>query len=144
MLVAYGRAAKASGEWTHSRSGGDAVLAAAGPAWPKLASLAETRVPKQPWLTTTDARSKTLAHSLLERAGRAHRGEVKAWAYSADGHWFVTSGDDGSTRLWLVETSDLVAAACRRIGRNLSEDEWRRHLDDEPYRETCPHLPGGS
>lgn len=143
MIGRLGRASDATGEWTTAHNGGDAALAAAAPGWPALRTLAETRRPEQPWITSADARKTTLADVHLERAGRAHRGTVKAWAYSADGRRYATAGADGNVRLWPVHGDDLAAEACRRIGRNLGEDEWRRHFGDEPYRETCPGLPRG-
>jgi WD40 repeat protein len=144
LIGRLGRASDARGDWTTARSGGDAALAAAGPLWPVLRTLADARRPEQPWITSADARKTTLDEVHMERASRAHRGPVKAWAYSADGRRFATAGADGSVRLWPVHGDDLAAEACRRIGRNLSEDEWRSHLGDEPYRETCPGLPRGS
>lgn len=141
MIGSRGRAPGATGEWTTARSGGDAALAAAGPGWPALPTLADARRPGQPWITSADARKTTLAEVHLERANRAHRGPVNAWAYSADGRRFATAGADGTVRLWPVHGDDLTAEACRRVGRNLSDDEWRRHFGDEPYRETCTGLP---
>jgi WD40 repeat protein len=38
--------------------------------------------------------------------------------------------------LWRAE--DLIAEACARLDRNLTEAEWRQYLGDEPYRKTCP------
>lgn len=34
------------------------------------------------------------------------------------------------------------ARACRIAERNLSQEEWRRYLGDEPYRVTCPNVSG--
>jgi hypothetical protein len=38
--------------------------------------------------------------------------------------------------LWRAE--DLIAEACARLDRNLTDAEWRQYLSDEPYRKTCP------
>ena len=38
--------------------------------------------------------------------------------------------------LWRAE--DLIAEACARLDRNLTEAEWRQYPGDEPYRKTCP------
>jgi len=41
-----------------------------------------------------------------------------------------------------LRTSDLIAAACQRLERNLSPAEWAANLGEgEPYHETCPGLP---
>jgi len=140
MFGTLGRAKNATGEWTQARSGGDAALAQAAPRWPALRGVDE-RVPEQPWITTADAHGRRLADAHLDRAATAHGGPVTAWAYSADGHWFGSAGADATVRLWPVQTQALVADACRRIGRNLSDDEWRRHFGDEPLRATCPPAP---
>jgi hypothetical protein len=29
------------------------------------------------------------------------------------------------------------------VERNLSRNEWRQYLGDEPYRLTCPSIPAG-
>ncbi|MDH3299555.1 MAG: hypothetical protein OES24_03520 [Acidimicrobiia bacterium] len=36
---------------------------------------------------------------------------------------------------------DLIAAACERVPRNITQEEWVIHFGDEPYRRTCPSLP---
>ena len=36
-----------------------------------------------------------------------------------------------------------LAIACRRAGRNLTCEEWRRFVGEEPYTATCPELPPG-
>jgi hypothetical protein len=38
---------------------------------------------------------------------------------------------------------DLIDEACARLTRNLTPEEWRQYLGDEPYRKTCPNLPPG-
>jgi len=43
--------------------------------------------------------------------------------------------------VWLWKTDDLQAETCKRLTRNLTEDEWRQYLGDEPYRKTCQNLP---
>ena len=37
---------------------------------------------------------------------------------------------------------DLIDEACGRLIRNLSLDEWKQYMPEEPYRATCPNLPG--
>jgi len=31
--------------------------------------------------------------------------------------------------------------ACARLTRNLTKEEWKQYLPDEPCRKTCPDLP---
>jgi WD40 repeat protein len=48
----------------------------------------------------------------------------------------------GSTvRVWSLRQDDLIAEACRRLPRNLSEQEWREYVGDDAYHKTCPKLP---
>jgi WD40 repeat protein len=45
-----------------------------------------------------------------------------------------------SVYVWWAE--DLIAQACGRLRRNLSQDEWRQYVgEEEPYLKTCTALP---
>jgi WD40 repeat protein len=68
-------------------------------------------------------------------------GYVRDVRFSPDGRVLVTAGADGSVVVWLWQTPDLRAEACRRLHRNLGQDEWRRYLGSEPWRPTCPGIP---
>jgi hypothetical protein len=71
-----------------------------------------------------------------------HEGGVWAVAFSPDGQWLATGSADNMARVWLVWPEDLIAEACARLTRTLTPDEWERYFGDEPYRKTCPDLPG--
>lgn len=64
-------------------------------------------------------------------------------AFSPDGQYAITEGTGGyaPVKLWQLTVRDPVAAACARLRRNLTPDEWRRYLGREPYRRTCTNLP---
>jgi hypothetical protein len=47
-----------------------------------------------------------------------------------------------TARVWLWCTQDLIELACLRLTRNLTQEEWKQYLPGEPYRKTCPDLPG--
>ncbi|MBN2391407.1 MAG: WD40 repeat domain-containing protein [Anaerolineae bacterium] len=47
----------------------------------------------------------------------------------------------GSVRIWRWQSEDMIDLACGRLTRNLTREEWRQYLGDEPYRATCPNLP---
>jgi WD40 repeat protein len=72
-----------------------------------------------------------------------HIASVTGLAFSCQGNWLASASYDQSVRLWLVRPDDLVNEACSRLTRNLTLEEWQHYIgDDEPYRKTCPELPG--
>ena len=71
---------------------------------------------------------------------------LTAVAVSPDSRFMATCGDDGWDRR-LVEVTEIlpadpVAKACSQLSRNLSREEWLQYLGNEPYRDTCPGIPG--
>lgn len=82
---------------------------------------------------------------LVRRMPYAH--DLMGLAVSNDGKRFaVLAADDENRLIEVLDTSptDIAAAACENVGRNLTRNEWRQYLQDEPYRLTCPSLPEGS
>jgi WD40 repeat protein len=71
----------------------------------------------------------------------AHGGTVWTVAFSPNGRYLATASADHTTRVWLWRPEDLIAAACTRLTRNLTLEEWRQYLGDEPYRKTCTDVP---
>jgi WD40 repeat protein len=72
----------------------------------------------------------------------AHKAEVLDLAFSADGRQLASSGADSSVRVWDLAYDDPTHLACRKAGRNLSLNEWRRYIGEEfDYEEACPGLP---
>jgi WD40 repeat protein/uncharacterized membrane protein len=78
-----------------------------------------------------------------ELARLPHRAQVLAVAFSLDRKYVTTLSRDGAARTWFLQPEDLLAEACARLTRNLTEEEWHRFVGDEPYRPTCPKLPSG-
>jgi WD40 repeat protein len=78
----------------------------------------------------------------LELARVAHDGSkpVHAVTFSPGAEHLVTAGDDGTARLWRWRTQELIEAACARLTRNLTRQEWRQFLGTEPYQPSCPAL----
>ena len=76
-----------------------------------------------------------------EIARLAHDGEVFAVAFIADGNLLTTAFiyDEGTTRLWLTPEQVMRKLCTERAGRNLSADEWVRHIGPiETWAPTCP------
>ncbi|MCH7585540.1 MAG: hypothetical protein IH941_10380, partial [Acidobacteria bacterium] len=53
----------------------------------------------------------------------------------------LTASGDGTARQWYARMEDLLTAACQQAPRNMTLEEWRQFIGDEPYRPTCPNLP---
>ena len=68
--------------------------------------------------------------------------DVATLSFSPDGRYLATATWDGTIELWLWRMEDLINEACSRLTRNLTREEWKQYLGDEPYRKTCPDLPG--
>jgi WD40 repeat protein len=73
----------------------------------------------------------------LELARVNHGFDVWQVAFTPDGKRLASASADGSARLSLWRPEDLIAQACECLPRNLTADEWRLYLSDEPYRQTC-------
>jgi len=67
---------------------------------------------------------------------RARVSEYSPAVLSPDGRLLLTAGNGGAA-LWEVTPKDLLGAACVRVTRNLTPEEWRRWFVDEPWRKTC-------
>jgi WD40 repeat protein len=75
-------------------------------------------------------------------AGRIqHKSQIAAMTVSRNGRLVAAGLDDGVVRVSFLSPADLIAEACARLTRNLTADEWRQYLGDEPYAATCPNLP---
>jgi WD40 repeat protein len=63
---------------------------------------------------------------------------------SADGRLMASSGNDGAgfvLDVTEIRPDDPAAAACGKVRRNLTRNEWREYLGTrEPYRQTCPQI----
>lgn len=42
---------------------------------------------------------------------------------------------------WDINQASWQSRACSIANRNLTRDEWKQYLGDEPYNKTCSDLP---
>jgi TIR domain/WD domain, G-beta repeat len=79
---------------------------------------------------------------LLKRMPYSSR--LTAVSLTRDARLLASSGWDdwgvGAIEVTRVWPDDPVAAACRKLRRNLTRDEWQKYLGDAPYRSTCPEI----
>ena len=67
-------------------------------------------------------------------------GVFKDVQFVGNGRYLLTGKYDHHAVLWLWKPEDLREEACRRLNRNLTTDEWARHLGAMPYDKTCPNV----
>ena len=58
-------------------------------------------------------------------------------AFTPDGRSLATPSWDGTVVVWDLDPVHWLDAACRVVGRDLTEDEWDRYFDTRAYRHTC-------
>jgi len=72
-----------------------------------------------------------------------HKSDIFAVALSPEGRWIAAGGGDKTVVVW-PGTEVLADLVCKKVWRNLTQDEWNRFIDpDIPYERTCPNLPPG-
>jgi WD40 repeat protein len=67
--------------------------------------------------------------------------DINALAFTVDGHWLVSSSWNDGAFVWDVSQESWSERACRIAGRNLTYDEWKHWIGDQPYGLTCASLP---
>src|SRR5438309_339291 len=65
--------------------------------------------------------------------------DPEAVIFTSNASLLVAHGKSVTLEPW--RTEDLVHDLCARLNRNLTRGEWKQYLGNEPYQQTCPHLP---
>jgi hypothetical protein len=83
-----------------------------------------------------------------EVARVVHESVVEHVGFDAEDRYLLTiSGEllgsgDNLARASAWRPADLIDEACKRLTRNLSLTEWNQYFEKDPYRATCPDIPG--
>ena len=83
------------------------------------------------WFTNSTWLGPRTAHLSGHTAG------VRAVAFSHDGKLLLTGSDDNTARLWHVDYHDTIHDLCRRLIRDLTDDE-RNQYNISDTAPTCP------
>jgi WD40 repeat protein len=71
----------------------------------------------------------------------SHGTEITAVAFQPRTDQLITVGGKEAI-IWTWRFETLIDEVCSRIPRNLTREEWRDYMGDEPYQQTCSNLPG--
>jgi WD40 repeat protein len=132
---------------------GDAKLLSASYQWPQIEVLGSylSKPLDDTWELTLSSRASDDDRGLkVTRNQRVlplvehEGGKVVDAAFSPDGRWLVTVADNESPRVWALRDQDVIAEACSRLDRNLTQLEWRTHVGTAPYQATCENFPPAS
>ncbi|MEU0881461.1 hypothetical protein ABZ345_22855 [Lentzea sp. NPDC005914] len=77
------------------------------------------------------------AHPRLMTTYSGHEGAVPAVAFSPDGTYLASGGNDTTIRLWEVGAERSIARLCARNPAPLTAEQWSAHFPDVPYRQFC-------
>lgn len=68
-------------------------------------------------------------------------------AISADGELLASCGSEDQMETWgaIIEVTNIwpedpIMAACNRLSFNMTRNQWRSYMGDQPYRLTCPEI----
>ncbi|MGA1130816.1 MAG: TIR domain-containing protein [Prochlorotrichaceae cyanobacterium] len=94
-------------------------------------------VPNLPWVKTISwggiARIWDLEGHKIVEIKNNHYGDVQSIAVSPDRRWFVTAGQDGTAKIWPIQSgAELITESCQWLQSYLSN-----FAQDDPQPEVC-------
>ena len=70
----------------------------------------------------------------------SERGVIESAAWGDSGR-LAAGLNDGTVAVWDLNPAVIEKAACSRVYRNLTLEEWRQYIPEKQYHQTCPNLP---
>ena len=62
-------------------------------------------------------------------------------AFTAGNKHLIAGGNNGETRVWPTDASDMASELCGKLKRNMSAEEWKRYIGTSvDFRNTCKTL----
>ena len=62
-------------------------------------------------------------------------------AFTAGNKHLIAGGNNGETRVWPTNASDMASELCDKLKRNMTQDEWKRYIGTSvDFRNTCKSL----
>ncbi|WP_112266167.1 nSTAND1 domain-containing NTPase [Lentzea terrae] len=77
------------------------------------------------------------ARPRLETTYTGHVWDVPGLAFSPDGTYLASGGNDTTVRLWEVGLDRAVGRLCATAPAPLTPEQWQTHFPDVPYRRFC-------
>jgi WD40 repeat protein len=78
-----------------------------------------------------------------ERSRVRYDGPIASLIFSADGRFLAVGvgkpspSTEVNTHVMALGYGNPITEACRRLGRDMTQDEWTRYLPGQPYRRSC-------
>lgn len=86
--------------------------------------------------------TKGWRHLFFEEGRRINTG--LAYRFTSDSQYLVVGdGSDtsgASLKCFPLYPQEMIKAACQRVGRNLSHEEWKRFFGERPEKPICPDI----
>jgi WD40 repeat protein len=98
--------------------------------------------PNGKWLASGDRQGQVILWDAekckpLGEPQKVFEGQVASLAFSSDRKRVISADDAGNVAVWNVDVESWKKRACQIAQPNLSEEEWKQLMGDQPYPRTC-------